>query len=103
MCRISLLLAVTALGLCLSSAQPRPALAWGDEGHQVVALVAQSFLETDVRKQVTALLAADADTLTGHDIASAATWADKFRDTNNNGSREKTRQWHFVDIEITDP
>jgi len=39
---------------------------------------------------VTALLAADADTLTGHDFASAATWADKYRDANINGSREKT-------------
>jgi hypothetical protein len=69
----------------------------------VVALVAQSFLEPDVRKRVTALLASDTDTLTAHDIASAATWADKFRDANINGSRERTRQWHFVDIEITAP
>jgi hypothetical protein len=41
--------------------------------------------------------------LTAHDIASAATWADKFRDSNTSGSREKARQWHFVDIEITAP
>jgi hypothetical protein len=27
------------------------------------------------------LLAADTDTLTGHDIASEATWADKYRDS----------------------
>jgi hypothetical protein len=45
---------------------------------------------------VTALLAADTDSLTGHDIASAATWADKYRDANVNGSRERTWQWHFV-------
>jgi len=49
------------------------------------------------------LLAADTDSLTAHDIASAATWADKFRDANINGSRLKTRQWHFVDIEISAP
>jgi hypothetical protein len=75
----------------------------GDEGHGVVSLVARSFLEPDVRKRVNALLASDTDNLTGHDIASAATWADKFRDANVNGSRDKTRQWHFVDIEITAP
>jgi hypothetical protein len=83
--------------------QTHPAFAWGDDGHEVVALVAQSFLTPDVRKRVTALLAADTDTLTAHDIVSAATWADKFRDANINDSRNKTRQWHFVDIEITAP
>jgi hypothetical protein len=86
---------------CISSA--KPASAWGDEGHEVVALVAQSFLDQDVRKRVTAILAADTDNLTAHDIASAATWADKYRDANVNGSRERTSQWHFVDIELKSP
>jgi hypothetical protein len=67
----------------------------GDEGHQVVALIAQSLLDADVRKRINALLAADTDDLTAHDIASAATWADKYRDANFEGSRAKTRQWHF--------
>src|SRR5215471_6174334 len=89
--------------LALNFAQVRAARAWGDEGHEVVALVAQSFLDSDVRKKITALLAADPDSLTAHDIAAAATWVDKFRDANINGSRERTRQWHFVDIEITAP
>src|SRR5215467_16293490 len=92
-----------ALALATNFVQPRPALAWGDEGHEVVALVAQSFLEPDVRKRVSALLAADTDSLTAHDIASEATWADKFRDANVDGSRERTRQWHFVDIELAAP
>ena len=92
-----------ALALAANLAQPRTALAWGDDGHKVVALIAQSFLDTDVRKRVNALLAADTDSLTAHDIASAATWADKFRDSNIGGARLKTRQWHFVDIEISAP
>src|SRR6266478_3234806 len=92
-----------ALAAVLNLAQPRSAIAWGDEGHEVVALVAQSFLDPDVRKRVSALLAADTSSLTAHDIASEATWADKFRDANADGSRNKTRQWHFVDIEITAP
>jgi len=41
------------------------------------------------------LLAADTDDLTAHDIASAATWADKFLDANFDGSRQKTRQRHL--------
>jgi hypothetical protein len=96
-------LTILAFAVALNFAQPRTAQAWGDEGHQVVALVAQSFLEPDVRKRVAALLAADTDSLTAHDIASEATWPDKFRDANINGSRDKTRQWHFVDIEIGAP
>jgi hypothetical protein len=95
--------AVLALAATLSLAQPRSARAWGDEGHEIVALVAQSFLESDVRKRVSALLAADTSSLTTHDIAAEATWADKFRDANVNGSRNKTRQWHFTDIEISAP
>jgi hypothetical protein len=85
------------------AAVPQQAAAWGDEGHKVVALVAQSFLDPIVRQQVNAMLAADTDDLTAHDIASAATWADKVRDANNGGSRARTRQWHFVDIEIAAP
>lgn len=96
-------LATSICGAILSCVQVDAAKAWGDEGHQVVALVAQSFLEPDVRKRVNALLAADTDSLAGHDIAAAATWADKYRDANIDNSRERTRQWHFVDIEITAP
>ena len=77
---------------------PRPALAWGDDGHRVVALIAQHYLDPDVRQTVDALLAQDSDALTEHDIASEATWADKYR----NHHRE-TSQWHFVDIELDNP
>ena len=99
------MIAAGTLGLALAAniAQPRAALAWGDDGDKVVALIAQSFLEKDVRKRVNALLSADTDSFTAHDIASAATWADKYPDSNIDGARLKTRQWHFVDIEITAP
>jgi len=93
--------AALAIALSLNCTLPHSALAWGDEGHEVVALVAQSFLDPGVQKKVAALLAADTSSLTAHDIAASATWADKFRDSNSNGARAKTRQWHFVDIEIT--
>jgi hypothetical protein len=96
-------LAIPVFAVALSFTQPQMALAWGPEGHEVVALVAQSFLDADVRKRVAALLAADTSPLTAHDIASEANWADVFRDANIDGSRDKTRQWHFVDIEINAP
>jgi hypothetical protein len=82
---------------------PNQAAAWGDEGHEVVALIAQAFLDPGVRNRVDALLAADTDNLTAHDIASEATWADRYREANIDGSRARTRQWHFTDIEITAP
>jgi hypothetical protein len=49
----------------------------GDDGHGVVALIAQHYLIPAAKKQVDAMLAADTDPLTKHDIASEATWADK--------------------------
>ncbi len=95
-----------ALVACSVALMPRSALAWGDEGHRIVALVADQFLETAVRTKIAAMLAADADTLTAHDIASAATWADRYRDFDRNGDRQhyqQTRNWHFVDVELGDP
>jgi len=97
------LMTTAAVVVAVGAATPQPALAWGDEGHEIVALVAQAFLDPDVRSKVNGLLATDTDSLTQHDIASEATWADKFRDSNRNGSREKTHLWHFVDIEISNP
>jgi hypothetical protein len=41
-----------------------------------------------------------------HDIASEATWADRYRDSDRNGSRqhyEQTWRWHFVNVELDDP
>ena len=40
------------------------------------------------------------------DIASRATWADKFRDSDRHTSQRRyrlTREWHFVDIELDGP
>jgi hypothetical protein len=91
--------ALLTIMVAANIAQPLPAFAWGDDGHKVVALIAQSFLDANARKRIDALLAADTDSLTPHDIASEATWADKYR---GNGGRQ-TAQWHFVDIEIKDP
>ncbi len=71
------------------------ALAWGDMGHEVTALIAYRHLTARARAALDALLASDVDPLTKTDFASRATWADKYR----NEHRE-TAAWHFVDIEI---
>src|ERR1700756_3213708 len=98
-----LLLAGIFLTAALTSS--RPAFAWGDEGHEIIALIAERYLDPAVRDKVAMLLAADTDTLTAHDIASEATWADKYRDSDRNTTKaryEATWRWHFVDIEISE-
>lgn len=84
-------------------ALPQPALAWGDEGHEIIALIADAMLTPSARSQVDAMLALDEDPLSDHDIASAATWADHLRDANADGARARTRQWHFANIEREEP
>ena len=60
------------------SLTPRQALAWGSEGHEIIADIARAYLTPDAKAQVDALLAADTDTLTAPDMASLATWADAY-------------------------
>ena len=85
---------------------PQHAQAWGDQGHRIIALVAERYLDPTARTKLDAMLGGDTDGLTPHDIASEATWADKYRDSDRNGTGERyqrTRQWHFVDIELDNP
>jgi hypothetical protein len=57
-----------------------------------------------VKAKVTAMLDADPDSLTPHDLASEATWADKYRDSNNRRDHyAQTQNWHFIDLEIDNP
>src|SRR6516164_8628958 len=98
--------AVLAIAIVLPVAQQRPALAWGDEGHEAVALVAQEFLTPTAKQHLESLLASGNDPLTGNDIASRATWADRYRDSDRNTTKVRynaTQNWHFVDIEIDAP
>ncbi len=83
----------------LAACAPAPALAWGYEGHEVVAAIARSYLTPDVRRTVDAMLAADPDTLTARDMLSRATWADSWR----SHEHPETASWHFVDLELDAP
>jgi hypothetical protein len=94
-------LIAVAMAFALNAVSPSPALAWGDEGHEIIALIAQAYLEPSVGKAVSDLLAADTDALTTHDIAGEATWADRIRDRQS--GRERTAHWHYFDIEIGAP
>lgn len=93
------------VALCIAPAlHAERAFAWGDEGHEIVATIAEHFLDPVARHKAFAILAADPSTLTAHDFVAEATWADRYRDSDRNGTKVhylQTRQWHFVDIEIT--
>jgi nuclease S1 len=97
---------VLCLALAISTpgigALSRSAHAWGDEGHYVVALVARAYLRPEVRQQIDAMLAADTDPLTPHNMIDTAVWADRYRDSSRD-RRDATRLWHFVDIERQQP
>jgi hypothetical protein len=96
--------AMCLLSLCCLTA---PAYAWGDEGHEVIGLIADHYLEPAVRARVNAILAGDTSHLTsGTQIDQEATWADKFRDSDRNTTKihyNQTHNWHFVDLELDGP
>ena len=92
------LLSRLVLSLLLLLTCSTEALAWGQEGHAVTALVAYRHLTPAARSRLDALLASDGDTLTAPDFASRAAWADAYR-----GRHRETALWHFVDLEIDNP
>lgn len=88
-----------ATALALSAAMPSPGLAWGAEGHVLIAAIARARLTPATRAKVDAILAQDHDSLTHPDMLSRATWADAWR----GGGHRETAEWHFVDIELDHP
>ncbi len=84
--------------LAMLVAAPGSALAWGREGHAVVAQIARGYLTPKAAAAVDALLAADADALTPPDLGARAAWADAWRK-----DHRETTEWHFVDVELDHP
>jgi hypothetical protein len=64
------------------------ALAWGQEGHSIIAEIAQQRLSQQAAQLVQRLL-------TGRSLASIASWADDDRETH-----PATAGWHFVNIPL---
>ncbi|MGE3335269.1 MAG: S1/P1 nuclease [Rhodospirillaceae bacterium] len=91
------------LSAILAFGAVQPASAFDDRGHEIIATVAAHYLTPAVRKQVDAMLKADTDALTPHDIAGAATWADHYRDNATVQHYTDTANWHFVSIYANRP
>jgi hypothetical protein len=79
---------VFILSLSITCAIIGQAFAWGQEGHSIIAELAQQRLNDAAATAVKQLL-------NGRSLASVASWADDIRDV-----RPDTYNWHFVDIPI---
>ena len=79
------------LTLTLLLASTSAAFAWGQEGHSIVAEIAQRRLSPVAAAEVERLLGK------GHSLASVASWADDQR-----AAHPGSYNWHFVDIPLAD-
>lgn len=69
-----------------------PALAWGPEGHRLVARLAEARLTPGAQARVAAILGS------GVTLASMASWADDIRP-----ARKETEPWHYINVPISRP
>jgi S1/P1 Nuclease len=74
------------------------AWAWGEEGHSIVAEIAQRRLSQNAAQAITQILRANpnATPYPTPSLASISTWADEVR--YNGPQPNETYNWHFVDI-----
>jgi hypothetical protein len=75
------------LGVIIALVPAQRVLAWGQEGHSIVAELAERRLDPDTLRKVKALLGGEAS------LASVGSWADDYR-----ALHRETAGWHFVDI-----
>lgn len=78
---------IATITLLASALVPNVVFAWGSEGHQVVALIAEVKLTPKARAEVGRLLALEP----GQTLASVSTWADEHRNPS-------TSAWHYVNF-----
>jgi len=79
------------LAVVFAAAGAGPALAWGQEGHSIVAEIAQRRLTPAAGTAVAKMLGQ------GASLASVSMWADDVR-----AGRPETYNWHFVNIPLED-
>ena len=73
---------------------PTSSYAWGENGHRIVALIAQDQLTPSAKAAIADLLSIETDARV-HSFDDAAVWTDLIK-----GERPETKPWHFVDIEL---
>lgn len=70
-----------------------PASAWGALGHRLVGALAEDELTPAARRELTALLAGEAEPT----LAGISTWADELR-ANDPGLGRRSSPWHYVNL-----
>src|SRR4051812_17782512 len=73
---------------------PTTLFAWGGEGHQIVAMIAEERLTPEAQEGIRELLGDGVDISEGV----IANWADEIRRT-----RKETAPWHYVNIPTSRP
>jgi hypothetical protein len=66
--------------------------AWGPEGHELAARLAERLLDARVKARIAGILRP------GESIVSVSGWADAIR-----GARQNTRTWHYVNVPVSRP
>jgi len=89
MCQVSRVRVLVVLLTAVS--WPRPCLAWGHEGHQIIALIAEHDMTDSAKAKATALL-------DGSGIDVIASWADDYRT-----QHRETAPWHYIDCPLAEP
>lgn len=88
-----LLLPAVGITLAVSALIPGQALAWGAQGHRLVARIAEPNLHPATRAEVERLLAAEP----GASLSSIAPWADQLRG-NDPDLGKRSASWHYVNM-----
>jgi S1/P1 Nuclease len=93
----SLCAVAIAAGIGLSGKSP--AWGWGDQGHEIVAIIAADNLSPATREQVAKLLGSSADV---DSVEKAMASASLRPDTEFREEDRSTAAWHFIDICLQD-
>jgi hypothetical protein len=83
--------AAAALQLSIVTALPLQALAWGEDGHRIIAEIAEQHLTMPTAARVRDLLATENVV----SLPAISMWADYIR-----LQRPNTARWHYVDIPV---
>jgi hypothetical protein len=91
-------LPIVLMALIASLAVPRVGLAWGKEGHRIVARIAAKNLVQTTRAKLRAILGLTTDAALENAMATAAIWPDRI-----DRAATGTGRWHFINVPIASP
>lgn len=88
-----LLIPAIGIAIAVSATLPGQALAWGAQGHRLVARIAETHLDPQAKAEVDRLLASEP----GATLSSIAPWADQLR-ANDPDLGRKSAGWHYINM-----